>query len=71
MLKYKPFLLLSYVYSAVLFLTLSTFSVLPSWFVFTDTLSVGTQRGFKDQMQLMRVFRVYLFCKKEYHMMLL
>lgn len=41
------------------------FSVLPSWFVFIDTFSVCTQRGFKSQLQLMRVFCAYLFCKKE------
>lgn len=41
------------------------FSVLPSWFVFVDTLGVDTQRGFKGHMQLMRDFCVYLFCKKD------
>lgn len=41
------------------------FSLLPSWFVFIDTFSVCTQREFKGQLQPVRVFCVYLFCKRE------
>lgn len=37
---------------------LTYFTILPSWFVFIDTFSVCTQRGFKGQMQLMGVFCV-------------